>query len=76
MLGRGASLSAVEAASQQEMPLSNVAYHFRVLEERGAIAESGHRSVRGALQRFYGVTPAVTGTPWVLESLGLGGGGN
>lgn len=51
-------------------PLSNVSYHVRVLDDRGAVEMIDTAPVRGSLQHFY--TSKVE-EPWALAVLGLGG---
>jgi DNA-binding transcriptional ArsR family regulator len=47
------SRSAVSVSREIGQPLSNVAYHFRVLRELGALEETGSRPARGAMEHFY-----------------------
>lgn len=71
MFKSGKSLSAVECASELTVPLSNVSYHFRVLNENGVTEETANRAVRGSIQHFYRPRSAVMNLSWVRESLGL-----
>jgi DNA-binding transcriptional ArsR family regulator len=42
-----------ELAAEQDAPVSDVAYHVRVLRELGVIELVSTRQVRGATQHFY-----------------------
>lgn len=42
-----------ELAAEQEAPVTDVAYHVRVLRELGMIQLVSTRQVRGATQHFY-----------------------
>jgi len=46
-------MSASMVAKKTEEPLQNVAYHFRVLREKGLIEEVYSRPVRGSTEHFY-----------------------
>ena len=47
------SASPKEIADQLELPIGQVSYHVRVLEEMGMIELIGTRQVRGAVEHFY-----------------------
>lgn len=68
------SLSPKELALVVRRPLSNVAYHARMLKRHGALQIVHEESVRGAVEHFYEPTKLVKETPWVLAILGLGEG--
>lgn len=72
MLEDGRQASATDLASKLDMPLSNVSYHVRILEEIGATVETGNRRVRGAFQRFYEPVSAVKESSWLLDALEVG----
>ena len=44
----------------EDQSVSVVSYHMRCLAEFGAIEETGSRSVRGANQTFYFLSPGMT----------------
>jgi DNA-binding transcriptional ArsR family regulator len=52
-------MSATMIAKQVDEPLQNVAYHFRVLREKGLIEEVETRPVRGSVEHFYRATKRV-----------------
>jgi DNA-binding transcriptional ArsR family regulator len=52
-------MSATMVAKQIDEPLQNVAYHFRVLREKGLIEEVDSRAVRGSVEHFYRATKRV-----------------
>lgn len=49
----GTSQSPKDLAEALDMPLSNVAYHCRVLAEAGAIELVETKQVRGSIRHFY-----------------------
>jgi DNA-binding transcriptional ArsR family regulator len=52
-------MSATMIAKEIDEPLQNVAYHFRVLREKGLIEEVDSRQVRGSTEHFYIATKRV-----------------
>jgi DNA-binding transcriptional ArsR family regulator len=52
-------MSATMIAKETGEPLQNVAYHFRVLREKGLIEEVDSRQVRGSTEHFYLATKRV-----------------
>jgi DNA-binding transcriptional ArsR family regulator len=59
-------MSATMVAKQIDEPLQNIAYHFRVLKEKGLIEEVDSRPVRGSTEHFYRATKRVLfdGSAW------------
>jgi DNA-binding transcriptional ArsR family regulator len=62
------AISPLEIADRVGQPLTNVAYHVRVLAKRQAIVMVNERPVRGSMQHFYRVNIEA---PWAREILGL-----
>jgi len=52
-------MSATMIAKKIDEPLQNVAYHFRILREKGLIEEVDSRPVRGSTEHFYQATKRV-----------------
>jgi DNA-binding transcriptional ArsR family regulator len=52
-------MSATMVANEIDEQLQNVAYHFRVLREKGLIEEVDSRQVRGSTEHFYTATKRV-----------------
>src|SRR5215218_2245090 len=52
-------MSATMIAKQIDEPLQNVAYHFRILREKGLIEEVDSRKVRASTEHFYRATKRV-----------------
>jgi DNA-binding transcriptional ArsR family regulator len=52
-------MSATMISKQIDEPLQNVAYHFRMLREKGLIEEVSSRPVRGSTEHFYRATKRV-----------------
>jgi len=52
-------MSATMIAKKIREPLQNVAYHFRILREKGLIEEVESRPVRGSTEHFYRATKRV-----------------
>jgi len=52
-------MSATMIAKQIDQPLQNVAYHFRILRQKGLIEEVDSRPVRGSTEHFYQATKRV-----------------
>jgi len=52
-------MSATMIAKKIDEPLQNVAYHFRILREKGLIEEVDSRPVRGSTEHFYRATKRV-----------------
>src|SRR6188768_242297 len=52
-------MSATMIAKELDEPLQNVAYHFRILREKGLIEEVDSRPVRGSTEHFYEPTKRV-----------------
>jgi DNA-binding transcriptional ArsR family regulator len=52
-------MSATMIAKKIGEPLQNVAYHFRILREKGLIEEVDTRPVRGSTEHFYRATKRV-----------------
>lgn len=67
--GEGGMLSPVEAAEALDLPLTTVAYHFRVLVSTGAVEEVDRRQVRGTIQHFFQPGTALREAGWVREVL-------
>jgi DNA-binding transcriptional ArsR family regulator len=63
------ALSPRELAATLRAPLSNVAYHVRVLADCAAVVLVRTQPVRGSMQHFY--LPAVE-APWARQILDLG----
>jgi DNA-binding transcriptional ArsR family regulator len=59
-------MSATMIAKKIGEPLQNVAYHFRILREKGLIEEVDSRPVRGSTEHFYRATKRVLfdGAAW------------
>src|SRR4051794_40855026 len=59
-------MSATMLAKQIDESLQNVAYHFRILREKGLIEEVDSRQVRGSTEHFYRATKRVLfdGSAW------------
>lgn len=60
-----------DLARSLDLPLSNVAYHFRVLAEAGALKLVRTEPVRGSSKHFYAPCPEFIATPAVREALRL-----
>jgi DNA-binding transcriptional ArsR family regulator len=69
LLGDDEATSPTQAAGRLDAPLSHVSYHFRVLARAKALKKTGERPVRGSVQHFYRVNPAVAEMPMVTEVL-------
>jgi DNA-binding transcriptional ArsR family regulator len=63
------ALSPRELSAKLRAPLSNVAYHVRVLADCAAVTLVHTEPVRGSMQHFY--LNAVE-APWARQILGLG----
>jgi DNA-binding XRE family transcriptional regulator len=63
-----------ELALALKAPLSKVGYRVRELARLGAVQIVREAPARGSIAHFYEATPLVKETPWVLATLGLGGG--
>jgi len=61
-------ISPRELATELDAPLSNVAYHMRVLADTGAVTLVKTRPVRGSMQHFY---RAAIEAAWAHQVLGL-----
>lgn len=70
-LVEGGQFSPRDLSVEWSEPLSNLAYHIRVLSELGVIKLTATRPVRGSTQHFY-VTSPKADVPWVRTVLGLG----
>jgi DNA-binding transcriptional ArsR family regulator len=66
----GSPLSPRDLAEYLGHPVSNTAYHVRILAETGAVELVDTKPIRGSLQHFYVVKMIE---PWALTSLGLDG---
>lgn len=66
MVGRDA-ISPRELADVLDLPLSNVAYHIRVLADCAAVSLVRTRQVRGSIQHFY---RSSLEAPWARQVLG------
>jgi DNA-binding transcriptional ArsR family regulator len=55
-----------EISDEIEMPVANVAYHVRVLDELGLIEIREEESVRGSVEHFYAAveTPLIANAEW------------
>lgn len=62
------SISPIDMAAEFKLPVSNVAYHVRVLAECGAITLVDTEPVRGAVKHFYRYS---IGTPWANQIIDL-----
>lgn len=60
-----------ELSTATKVPLTNIAYHVRILVAAGAIELVEEERVRGSVAHFYEVTPLIRETPWVAALLGL-----
>jgi DNA-binding transcriptional ArsR family regulator len=69
LLGDDGATSPTQAARRLDSPLSHVSYHFRMLARARALEKTGERPVRGSVQHFYRVNPAVSEMPMVTEVL-------
>lgn len=67
----GDHLSPVKVSRLMDVPLNDVAYHVRVLEQCGALALIDTRQVRGATEHFYRITPKLRDTKWAWDALEL-----
>jgi DNA-binding transcriptional ArsR family regulator len=67
MIGEKA-ISPRELATELDQPLSNVAYHMRVLADNGAVTLVKTKPVRGSMQHFY---RAAIEASWAHQVLGL-----
>lgn len=56
-------------ANEFGSPLPMVSYHVRVLADCGALTLITTKPVRGSLQHFYKLSPAVEDSDWVQENL-------
>jgi DNA-binding transcriptional ArsR family regulator len=65
------AISPRELSARLRAPLSNVAYHVRVLADCAAVTLVDTQPVRGSMQHFY--LNAVE-APWARQILGLGEG--
>lgn len=63
--GEEGTLSPVEASGLLGVPLTTVAYHFRVLVSTKAIEEVGRQQVRGTIQHFFQISDSVHEATWV-----------
>lgn len=63
------AISPRELSARLRAPLSNVAYHVRVLADCAAVTLVDTQPVRGSMQHFY--LNAVE-APWARQILGLG----
>ena len=63
--GEDGTLSPVEAAEILALPLTTVAYHFRVLVATEAVVEVDRRQVRGTIQHFFQLSDSVREAHWV-----------
>jgi DNA-binding transcriptional ArsR family regulator len=69
-LGREEALiSPTEASRSLGVPLSNISYHFRVLEKNRALDMTKERPARGSIKHFYRANPAVAKMPVVAAIL-------
>jgi len=66
-------LSPAELARERGEPVSNVAYHFRMLEELGCAKVVRTRQVRGSVEHFYRGSGVVhySWSPAMLDQAGL-----
>lgn len=64
-------LSPMEVAAELCLPLSNISYHVRVLDDCEAITLVRTKPVRGSLQHFYRPDEAFIGLSWVRSALGI-----
>jgi hypothetical protein len=67
--GDGAASSPREVADVLGRPLSNVAYHIRVLADRNAVTLAEVRRVRGTNQHFYRPSNALIASSWAVNAL-------
>ena len=61
-------ISPRELSEQLDRPVSNVAYHVRVLADCGAITLAGVKPVRGAIKHFY---RSSVKQPWAQQIIAL-----
>lgn len=69
LLGNDRATSPTQAARLLDASLSHVSYHFRMLARAKALEKAGERPVRGSVEHFYRVNPAVAEMPMVTEVL-------
>lgn len=74
MVERGGPLSPSQASVMLKKPLTSVSYHVRSLVNCGVLDLHSTRPVRGSIQHYYLVHPAVEATQWVREAIGMGSG--
>lgn len=72
MLERGGTWSPREAADALGYPLPNVAYHFRVLADKGAVTLAEARKVIGTTQHFYRPSNELIDSGWATAALHVG----
>lgn len=61
-------ISPRELSVELDRPVSNIAYHVRVLADCGAITLAGVKPVRGAIQHFY---RSSVKQPWAQQIIAL-----
>lgn len=59
-----------DAAAQVSEALSNVAYHFRILEKAKAIVLVRSERVGGSTASFYRLSPPLRRLPWLEAMVG------
>jgi DNA-binding transcriptional ArsR family regulator len=64
-LGRDVS-SPNKLAAALSMPLGNISYHIKILQERGAVKLVKWEPVRGTLEHFYA---SQVSADWAMEAL-------
>jgi len=64
----GDTLSPLQLAEEFDLPVSNVAYHVRVLADSGAVKLVRVKPVRGALKHFY---RSCLEPPWARQIIDL-----
>ena len=62
------TISPRELSVELDRPVSNVAYHVRVLADCGAVTLAGVKPVRGAIQHFY---RSSVKQPWAQQIIAL-----
>lgn len=61
-------ISPRELSREFDRPVSNIAYHMRVLADCGAITLTGVKPVRGAIKHFY---RSSVKQPWAQQIIAL-----